>query len=409
MSFQPNKSYGEISGVKIAEPGEIQREIDELASAGVAGLVELNPAKTYDPASPIEIKTNTILDCNGAEFSLTSDIDVFHIWPQAQIHNAYLNFNGFDSWSSDAVRFDTTFNNESYFFDGSRASNIRFEANDASGSPSGTFIHTYTSGTEHIAGIQVDNMFLYDEHPSGGDVNPCEYAVHQEDDGDFNNSNFFSECYFRGPRVGILQTGTGNTNNSHVYDTVQFQPQDSPNNTEIGWDIQLGGASTWRGMFWDADNCSVATLRTGTGASPWNTYVQTAATFASASIMNPLTSGITRAGSTYDMNVWSEGQIGKFIATNDETERSSPWNYHTAGAYNTETTVRMPVNPSHGWPVYCEPTNTTNGVQLEITDGRTFRNNSSGTLALPNTDTVYTATYLGGTSDSWVVTSNSML
>lgn len=409
MSFQPNKSYGEISGVKIAEPGEIQREIDELASAGVAGLVELNPAKTYDPASPIEIKTNTILNCNGAEFSLTSDIDVFHLWAQSQVHNAYLNFNGFDSWSSDAIRVDTTFNDEDYFWDGTRASNIRFEGNDTSGSPTGTFVHTYTSGSRHISGVQFDSLYCYDQKPSGGDDNPVQIGIHQEDDGSFNNSNYFNNIYIRGPETGILQDGTGNTNNSHLYDNFLLQPQDSPNNTEIGWDIQMGGNNTWRGMFWDADNVSTATIRTGTGASPWNTHVSAAATFNSPSITSPLSSNLVINGQSYDINITSESSVGKFVATNNEVERASAWNYHSSAANQTSATIQMPENPTHGWSVYCEPTNVSSGVYYQTTDGTDFRNNGSTSISLPNTGTVYEAYFTGGSPGTWIVTSNSML
>lgn len=97
----------------IAAPGEIQTAIDAAATEADANnitsqptaLVRLEPGEVYDPSSMITIKEGVVLDCSGAYFEITSDIDVFYLEGLSQL----LNINGHvnTSYTSNFIRVDT--------------------------------------------------------------------------------------------------------------------------------------------------------------------------------------------------------------------------------------------------------------------------------------------------------------
>lgn len=74
--------------VAFAEPGELQAVINAVEADG-GGLVKLYSNRTYDPAAEVHVKPGVRLDCNGATFLLTSDIDYFFLDNNTRLYNLY--------------------------------------------------------------------------------------------------------------------------------------------------------------------------------------------------------------------------------------------------------------------------------------------------------------------------------
>lgn len=99
---------GQLSdGSLIGEPGNVQAAIDQAANQG-GGIVRLDSSRTYvQPASPWSVKSEVVLDFNGAiliadrQKNDAPNTDIIHVHPRGQVFNPKINlfWDGFaDPW-----------------------------------------------------------------------------------------------------------------------------------------------------------------------------------------------------------------------------------------------------------------------------------------------------------------------
>lgn len=376
-SDRPTLSPREVGGVKVASPGEIQEKIDEFASAGTNGTVVLEPNKVYDPASTVEVKPNIILDGQRASIEPSTDQMIFDVHPHGALRNITVDISvNFSAWTSTVIRCSADSG-----AGGSWAGrypvieNATLLGNQTSYPPGGTFIKIQSTANGHLTFLDfrgIHTMTTESDGLSGVNL-AIGTGIHLEDNGSFLNSMVFDQVILAGCDVGILQDGTGSTNNGHRFTNVLVQPEEGSNTagdeSAIGWDIQLGGNNYLSGYFWDNTNWQTASVRTGSGAGDGNTIESENA----LGIRN----AHSKANNKHLVYKGGEFEGGEDVATNNETARAEPFETHVCTANNSITTVQLPEGPEMGTEVYVSARNLTNECRVETTDGEAIEGATS--------------------------------
>jgi len=92
----------------VAPPGSLQSTIDSATTSGSYGAsplrkVRLQSGMTYEVNEPLKVKPNVELDCNGAQFVPTRDVDVLHVYENTKVVDPFVNTRPADSWGSRAI------------------------------------------------------------------------------------------------------------------------------------------------------------------------------------------------------------------------------------------------------------------------------------------------------------------
>lgn len=377
-------SVHNLNGVKIAKPGEVQEKIDEYASAGTRGTVVLEPDSVYDPANTIEVKKPVTVDGMNALIQPSTDQMQFDVHPHGALRNLTVDIAAnFSSWSSTIIRCSAD-SGAGGSWAGRRPvlQNISLLGNQTSYPPGGTFIKFQSTSNGHLtftysSGIHV--MTTEDDGLSGTN-HAIGTGLHLEDNGSFLNSNVFDRVTLAGCDTGILQDGTGSTNNGNRFTNVLIQPEEGDTGTSgdestVGWDIQLGANNLFEGLMWDNSNWQTASVRTGSGSGSYNV------------VRSEFADDIYSYDSKNNFNdVLYEGAdwyAGEDTATNNTTTRAKPYDHHNCTANNSNTTVQLPENPAHGNKVFASAAVLTYDVRVETTDGTSIL---GGTYVDSNTD-----------------------
>lgn len=257
------------SPVRYAGPGNVQSVINDVHNNNGWGMVKLKPNATYDPDHPWDVKSGVVLDCEGADISLTTDNDLIHLWRESQLHNARIDITSQVSYTSDVIRLDTAFNG-SYFSDSTFVDNVTL-LGQQDGTAGGTFIRCHTTGSDYLSFVQIQNVNV-GLPPSGWKRQTIGDAIVLDNDGDFMNSVHVQNATIRSPNRAIVLTGDDGTVNMNSFKNVFLQPQDQ-NSSEVGWYIDQGSNNHLGGAIWDTHGYSDTAIRLTSSAGNNNNHV----------------------------------------------------------------------------------------------------------------------------------------
>lgn len=236
VSSRPAQSS---DGTLYAPPGEVQSKINEAentsnVSEGVYTIVSLRSNTMYDPDRTWKVKRGVILDFSGATVRPSTDRDVMHLYPDAQLVRPRIDLRDIE-FSSNVITLDTA-------YDGHYGLVV-----NKTGIRDGHIIASPGQGTA----IQIR------ETKGGSVVNP-EFEMNIQgfdktiDIYAEKESSFINSVSFQGSianyRVGIHQRGKGKSNgNLYQLHTQPFDPV-----TETLW--KLDGNTRYNileGQIWD--------------------------------------------------------------------------------------------------------------------------------------------------------------
>lgn len=385
-----------VGGVKLASPGEIQTRIDEFDTAGTTGVVVLESDSVYDPGSTIEVKKPIIVDGRRAHFEPSTDQRLFDVHPHGALRNITIDTSvNFSSWTSNIIRCSAdSGSGGSWAGEYPVLENVTLLGNQSAvDTPGGTFIKFQSTSNGHVTLLNNRGIYIMTTETDGlsGSNLAIGTGIQLEDNGSFLNSICFDEMMLAGCDTCILQNGTGSTNNAHRFTNVIIQPEEgatgTSDNSSIGWDIQLGGNNYFQGIMWDNTNWATASVRTGSGAGNFNVVDSPNADKIRNTHSKSANTDLFYRGAQYES--------GDDTATNNETVRSEPFQYHYCTANNSITTVQLPENPEMGMEVYVSARDLTNEVRVETTDGESIEgapsiDSNTDRFTLNSLDEVYT-------------------
>lgn len=227
-----------VNDVKVVEPnGSIQAAIDEVADGGDGhSVVRLFPKTYYNEGSEIHLRSDVILDFNGAFLVLDANHNGIFVDNGSQIRNATIKITTDGNYTSSAIILDTSRSEFGHYTVTKWRSGVHVDATIEGKRKNGRGLELNDVAGEGIAiGVRLNLNIV-----------ACDTAIYANT-GDGHITALQARLAIMNPRIGLDIEGNGEFNATLP---GEMQPL---NGTEIGIRNRTGQLGpTWRGQLWDS-------------------------------------------------------------------------------------------------------------------------------------------------------------
>ena len=227
-----------VNDVKVVEPGgSIQAAIDEVANGGDGhSMVRLFPRTYYNEGSERHLRSDVILDFNGAFLVIDSNHNGIFVDNGSQVRNATIKVTTDGSYTSSVIVLDTSRSEYGLYTVTRWRSGVYVDATIEGKRKGGRGIELNDAAGEGIAiGVRLNLRIV-----------ACDTAIYANTGNGYINA-LQAQLAIMNPRIGLDIEGRGEFN-STLYG--EMQPLGS---SEIGIRNRTGRLGpTWRGQLWDS-------------------------------------------------------------------------------------------------------------------------------------------------------------
>lgn len=233
----------DVNNVLYAAPGEIQSQIDALASADVEGTVKLRPQQTYDPGAEIHVKPGVTLDFNSAVMDISGDHNVLFLDGRCEVKDIAITVSN-TSFSSSVILLSTARAGKYGHMAGTEVKAEGHIEGPGPGNGSGIGIHLLDDNTSGSNGIGMGNRFRVDIESI-----PTAVKADTGSDGWINAARFrgdYTHC-----KRYVHHIGSGNGAFTSTFNCDAQVTNGTVTAFENG---TTADSFLWRGQVWDVNN-----------------------------------------------------------------------------------------------------------------------------------------------------------